>query len=177
MYFSYKRYVLSKISIYKALAVKNIHELPRIVKIVISSGLNNKILSLNNIKYISHDVKLISNQKPLYTYAKSSIAGFKIKRGLIVGLKVTLRSFKMYEFLDRLIYTAFPRARTFKGINISSFDDKNNLTIGISDYSIFPEILPIVNNMLGLNITICVNNVKRNSVIELFKALGLPING
>lgn len=161
---------------------KNDLAVPQIEKVVINLGIG-KILSSNDpanrdkiIENISSEVALISGQKPILTKSKKAVAGFKIRKNSPVGLKVTLRKKRMYDFLDRLINIVIPRMRDFQGIKEKSIDRNGNLTIGIREHIIFPEIQPEkAKNIFGLEVTIITNAKTRKEAIELFRLLGFPL--
>lgn len=156
---------------------KNIHEVPKVTKIVINRGLgdaskNNKALE-NSVK----EIALITGQQPVITKARKSVAGFKIREGVPVGLAVTLRKNLMYSFLERFTNLALPRIRDFKGISIKSFDGRGNYNIGIKEQLMFPEIeYDRVDQIRGLDIAITTTAKTQQEGIALLKALGMPFN-
>lgn len=156
---------------------KNIHEVPKITKIVINRGLgeaskNNKALE-NSVK----EIALITGQQPVITKARKSVAGFKIREGVPVGIAVTLRKNLMYSFLERFTNLALPRIRDFKGISIKSFDGRGNYNIGIKEQLMFPEIeYDRVDQIRGLDIAITTTAKTQQEGIALLKALGMPFN-
>jgi large subunit ribosomal protein L5 len=156
---------------------KNIHEVPKITKIVINRGLgeasrNNKALE-NSIKEIAS----ITGQQPVITKARKSVAGFKIREGVPVGIAVTLRKNLMYSFLERFTNLALPRIRDFKGISIKSFDGRGNYNIGIKEQLMFPEIeYDRVDQIRGLDVSISTTAKTQQEGIALLKALGMPFN-
>ncbi len=161
---------------------RNKMAVPKIEKVVINTGFGRLVVGKTNEEQkkiqeeILQGLSLISGQKPILTRAKKSISGFKVRQGMPIGAKITLRGQRMYDFLERLIHIALPRSRDFQGIKESSFDKKGNLTIGIREQIAFPEILPEkVKNIFGLEITITTNSKNREEGIELFKLLGFPI--
>jgi len=153
---------------------KNNMAVPKIKKVIVNVGIG--ALKDNKAQEaISSDLALITGQKPAPTQAKRAIAGFKIREGMVVGLKVTLRGRKMFEFLSRLINTAIPRIRDFRGLDPKSVDQGGNLNIGIKEHIIFPEISPEqIKSIFGLEVTV-VTNSKREYALELFSLLGFPI--
>jgi large subunit ribosomal protein L5 len=176
----YQKEVIPKmIEIFK---YKNKMAVPKIEKVIVNVGFG-KLVAGKSLKEqqeiankISEDLALITGQKPILTKAKKSISTFKVKRGMPLGAKVTLRGKRMYDFLERLIHIALPRTRDFQGIEEKSFDQKGNLTIGISEHIAFPEISPEkVQNIFGLEITIVTNAKKREESINLLKLMGFPI--
>ena len=156
---------------------KNVHEVPKITKIVINRGLgeaskNNKALE-NSVK----EIALITGQQPVITKARKSVAGFKIREGVPVGIAVTLRKNLMYSFLERFTNLALPRIRDFKGISIKSFDGRGNYNIGIKEQLMFPEIeYDRVDQIRGLDIAIATTAKTQQEGIALLKALGMPFN-
>jgi large subunit ribosomal protein L5 len=156
---------------------KNIHEVPKVTKIVINRGLgeasrNNKALE-NSVKEIAS----ITGQQPVITKARKSVAGFKIREGVPVGIAVTLRKNLMYSFLERFTNLALPRIRDFKGISITSFDGRGNYNIGIKEQLMFPEIeYDRVDQIRGLDISIATTAKTQQEGIALLKALGMPFN-
>ena len=156
----------------KKLGYENQMCIPKIEKIIISISTKDIILNPKIINTVYEDLYLITGQKPLITKAKCSISGFKLRKGEVLGLKVTLRKIMMYEFLDRLINIALPRIKDFKGININSFDKNGNLSIGIREYMIFPEInYNRVDKIRGLGIVIVTSaktNIEAKFLLEMF---------
>lgn len=154
----------------------NIHQVPKITKIVITYGLGIK--AVQNKTYFQksiEDVRAITGQHPVITKAQKSIAGFKIREGMPIGLMVTLRKEKMYSFLERLIKLALPRTRDFRGLNADSFDKYGNYSLGISDQLVFPEIQDdMLDQKRGFNITIVTNCKNSTESYYLLKNLGLP---
>ena len=157
------------------LKLKNIHEVPKINKIVLNMGIGDAKDDSKLVDKAVEDLTLISGQKAVKTRARKAISGFKIRSDMPLGAKVTLRNKMMYEFLDRLITIAFPRIRDFRGLNISSFDGKGNYSIGIKEHIIFPEInFDKVDKVKGLDITICTSARNNNEALELLKSFNMP---
>jgi large subunit ribosomal protein L5 len=167
----------------KEFGIKNIYAVPSIKKVVINVGLGR---ILNNtgggknaedlLKEIKKDVSLITGQWPAETKAKKSIASFKVREGQTVGLKVTLRGQRMYDFIARLVNIALPRIRDFKGIPEKNLDEHNNLNIGIYEASVFPEVTnSVLKHPFGLQITLVTNDKHRERVVKLLKMLGFPL--
>jgi len=155
---------------------------PRIEKVVLNAGIGKILGNIDASKRekavedMMADLALISGQKPIPTRAKKSISGFKVKKGAIVGLKVTLRRKRMYDFLARLIHLALPRVRDFQGISPDSFDQDGNLTIGIREHIVFPEIKPEKSKIhFGFEVCIVTTTKNKEESIELLKLLGFPI--
>lgn len=161
---------------------KNKMAVPKIEKVVLNVGFGRLISGKSSdeqkkiYESILNDLTLIAGQRAILTFAKKSISGFKTRKGLAIGAKVTLRRKRMYDFLERLIHIALPRSRDFRGIEKKSFDQKGNLTIGIKEQTVFPEILPEKAKIIfGLEATISIKTKKREEAIELLKLLGFPI--
>ena len=155
--------------------LKNIFEVPKLVKIVLNMGVGEAVSDSKVINKAIEDLSLITGQKPVITRAKKSIAGFKLRKGLNIGCKVTLRKKRMYEFLDRLIFIALPRVRDFKGLSKKSFDGNGNYSIGIKEQIIFPEIdYDKVDRIRGMDITITTTTTNQDHAYELLKSFNLP---
>ena len=156
---------------------KNIHEVPKITKITVNRGLgeaskNNKALDIS-----VQELASITGQQPIITKARKSIAGFKIRDGMPVGIAVTLRKQIMYAFLERFIHLSLPRIRDFKGVSIKGFDGRGNYNIGIREQLIFPEIeYDKVDQIRGMDISITTSAKTQQEGIALLKALGMPFN-
>jgi large subunit ribosomal protein L5 len=161
---------------------KNVMAVPKIEKVVLNIGFG-KIISTKTSdeqkkfhKNISENLALISGQRPILTSAKKAIAGFKTRKGMLVGAMETLRRKKMYDFLEKLIYVALPRTRDFRGIDLKSFDNKGNLTISIKEHTVFPEIvLENIKFVFGFEITVVTTTKSREQGIELLKLMGFPL--
>jgi len=163
---------------------KNEMALPRIEKVVLNTGFGREIANKTGedhkrfIDFIVDEMSLIAGQRALKTMAKKSIASFKIRKGMAIGAKVTLRGKKMTDFLERLIHLVLPRTRDFQGISPKSVDGQGNLTLAIREHIAFPEITPEkARNIFGLEITVVSTAKKREEALELFKLLGFPIKG
>ena len=157
------------------MSLKNIFEVPKIEKIVVNIGVGEATTDSKKINSAIEDLAQITGQKPQVTQAKKSIAGFKLRKGLNIGCKVTLRKNRMYEFLDRLIYIALPRVRDFKGLSKKSFDGNGNYSIGIKEQIIFPEInYDKIDKIRGMDISIVTNTYKEDHAYELLKGFNLP---
>ncbi len=160
------------------LSVNNIHQVPKITKIVINMGIGEAKDDSKIIDKAQEELSLISGQKAIKTKAKKAIAGFKIRAGMPLGTSVTLRNKKMYEFLDRLVNIAIPRIRDFRGLNPKSFDGSGNYSIGIKEQIIFPEInYDKIDKVRGLNISICTTAKTDNEALELLKCFNMPFSG
>ncbi|MGB0697622.1 MAG: 50S ribosomal protein L5 [Rhodospirillaceae bacterium] len=148
---------------------------PKIDKIVINMGVGEASQDRKLIEGPLSDMTAISGQKPIITRAKKSIAGFKLREGMIVGCKVTLRRERMYEFLDRLITIALPRVRDFRGVSAKAFDGRGNYNMGIKEQIVFPEIdYDRVDKVRGMDITICTNAPTDDEARELLAAFDMP---
>ena len=157
------------------LNIENVHEVPKINKIILNMGIGEAKDDAKIVDKAVEDLSLISGQKAVKTKAKKAISGFKIRAGMPLGAKVTLRNKIMYEFLDRLINIAFPRIRDFRGLNIKSFDSKGNYSMGIKEHIIFPEInYDKIDKVRGLDITICTSAKNNEQAIELLKSFNMP---
>ena len=155
--------------------LKNIFEVPKISKIVVNIGVGEAVSDSKKINAALDDLASITGQKPVVTKAKKSIAGFKLRKGLSIGCKVTLRKNRMYEFLDRLIYIALPRVRDFKGLSSKSFDGNGNYSIGIKEQIIFPEIdYDKIDKVRGMDINIVTDTNNQDHALELLKGFNLP---
>lgn len=156
---------------------KNDLAVPKIKKVIVNVGIGSSALKDEKIQeIISKDLTLITGQKPVPTLARKAIAGFKTRKGMEVGLKITLQGKRMFEFLSRLINVALPRTRDFRGLSPKSIDQGGNLTIGIKEHIIFPEISgEDIKKIFGLEVTVVSNARTRKEALELFKLLGFPI--
>ena len=155
--------------------LENIFEVPKIEKIVVNMGVGEAAIDSKKINSAIDDLMQITGQKPQMTQAKKSIAGFKLRKGLNIGCKVTLRKNRMYEFLDRLIYIALPRVRDFKGLSKKSFDGNGNYSIGIKEQIIFPEInYDKIDKIRGMDICIVTTTKREDYAYELLKGFNLP---
>ena len=157
------------------LGLKNIFEVPKIEKIILNMGVGEGKDDSKIIDKALEDLTLISGQKAIKTKSKKAISGFKIREGMPLGAKVTLRNKIMYEFLDRLVNIAIPRIRDFRGLNQNSFDGSGNFSMGIKEHVIFPEInFDKVDKTIGMDITICTSAKNNNEAIELLKSFNMP---
>ena len=155
----------------------NILQTPRLKKIVVNIGVGENVADSKKINAAVDDLALITGQKPSITKAKKSIAGFKLRKGMNIGCKVTLRKDRMYEFVDRLITIALPRVRDFKGLSKKSFDGNGNYSLGIKEQIIFPEInYDKIDKVRGMDITIITSAKKDSEAMELLKGFNFPFN-
>ena len=157
------------------LGLKNIFEVPKIKKIILNIGVGEGKEDSKLIDKALDDLTLISGQKAVKTISKKAISGFKIRAGMPLGVKVTLRNKIMYEFLDRLVNIAIPRIRDFRGLNSKSFDGNGNFSMGIKEHVIFPEInFDKVDKVRGMDIIICTSAKNNNEALELLKSFNMP---
>lgn len=159
----------------KKFGYKSPMEVPRIVKITLNMGVGEAVANKKVLDFAIADMTAIAGQKPLTTYAKKSIAGFKIRAGWPIGCKVTLRRERMYEFLERLVSIAIPRIRDFRGLNNRSFDGRGNYSLGIREQIVFPEIkYDEVDALRGLDITITTTAKTNEEGRALLSAFNFP---
>ena len=154
---------------------KSIMQVPKLSKICLNRGVNGATNDKKLIDISIDELTQIAGQKAVATLSKKDISNFKLRKGIPIGVKVTLRGKKMYEFLDRLISIALPRVRDFKGLNDKSFDSFGNYTFGIIEQLIFPEIdVDKINRITGMDITLVTDTKNKNEALELLIALGMP---
>jgi large subunit ribosomal protein L5 len=154
---------------------KSVMEVPRLVKIAINQGVGKGTQDKKLVENAVDELTLITGQRAVKTKAKKSVSNFKLREGMHIGARVTLRDKQMYEFLDRLIAVALPRVRDFRGINDKSFDGRGNYSMGIKEQIVFPEIdLDKVSNVTGMDITFVTTAKTDAEALALLKALGLP---
>jgi len=159
----------------KEFGMKNPMAVPHLNKIVINMGVGEATQNAKVLDPAVHDLGAIAGQKPVVTRAKKSIAAFKVRENMPIGAMVTLRGDRMYEFFDRLVNTALPRVRDFRGVSTKSFDGRGNYTLGLKDQLVFPEIdYAKVDKMKGMNITIVTTAQNDNQARSLLKHLGMP---
>jgi len=157
------------------LGLKNLFEVPKLNKIILNMGVGDGKDDTKLIEKALEDLSLISGQKAIRTKSKKAISGFKIRAGMPLGVKVTLRNKIMYEFLDRLVNIAIPRIRDFRGLNMKSFDGNGNFSMGIKEHVIFPEInFDKVEKIRGMDITICTTAKNNKEALELLKSFNMP---
>ena len=157
------------------LGFKNMFEVPKINKIILNMGIGDGKEDSKLIDKAQEDLTLIAGQKAVKTKSRKAISGFKIREGMPLGVKVTLRNKIMYEFLDRLVNIAIPRIRDFRGLNSKSFDGKGNFSIGIKEHVIFPEInFDKVEKIRGMDVTICTSAKNNTEALELLKSFNMP---
>ncbi len=154
---------------------KSVMQVPRLEKICINQGIGAAVSDKKLIEIAIEELSAITGQKAVPTKAKKAISNFKLREGIPIGVRVTLRGRKMYEFLDRLITLALPRVRDFRGISPKGFDGRGNYTLGVKEQIIFPEIsIDKVNKMTGMNITLITNAKNNQEAYQLLKILGMP---
>lgn len=159
----------------KKFGYKNIMEVPKLDKVVINMGVGEAKENAKILESAMHDLEIISGQKPIATKAKNSIANFKIREGMNIGCKVTLRGEKMYEFVDRLVNLALPRVRDFRGVNPNAFDGRGNYALGIKEQLIFPEIeYDKVDKVRGMDVIFVTTAKTDEEARELLAQFNMP---
>jgi large subunit ribosomal protein L5 len=169
----YKKDVIP--ALMKRFNYKNVMQVPRLEKICLNRGVNGAVTDKKLVDVAIDELTLITGQKAVPTMSKKDISNFKLRKNMPIGARVTLRGVKMYEFLDRLIATALPRVRDFKGVNEKAFDGRGNYTLGVTEQIIFPEVdIDKVNKITGLDITLVTTADTNEEAFELLKELGMP---
>lgn len=169
----YRKEIIGKIR--KDFAYKNAMQVPRLEKIVLNIGMGEAIENKKLLEAAVEEMTLISGQRPVRTKAKKSVAAFKVRKGMEIGCKVTLRGDRMYEFLDRFINIALPRVRDFRGVSKDSFDGRGNFAVGIKEQIIFPEIdYDKVETVHGMDIVICTSARTDEEAKKLLEYFGMP---
>ncbi|MFL2804646.1 MAG: 50S ribosomal protein L5 [Dehalococcoidia bacterium] len=159
----------------KEFGYKGVMEIPRVTKVIVNMGLGEALQNSKAIENATSDLSLITGQKPVTTKARKSIAGFKLREGMPIGAKVTLRGKRMYEFLDRLLNAALPRIRDFQGIERECFDGRGNCSIGIREHTIFPEIdYNNIDKIRGLQVVIVTTANTDQEGMRLLELAGMP---
>lgn len=154
---------------------ENIHQVPKLTKVTVNRGLGEAAQNAKALEFSLNEIALITGQKPVVTRAKKAIAGFKIRKGMPVGIMVTLRSDRMYAFLDRFINLSLPRIRDFRGISPKSFDGRGNYTLGVREQLIFPEVeYDSIDQIRGMDISIITTANTDEEGRALLKELGMP---
>ena len=172
---AYEKEIITKLM--TKLSVKNKHEVPKIEKIILNMGLGEDGNDNKKLKACLDDMALIAGQKPIITKFKKSISNFKTRKGSNAGIKVTLRAYKMYEFIDRLVNIALPRIKDFRGLSSKSVDNSFNFSFGIKEHIVFPEVnFDKVDKIRGLDITIVTTSKSKSGTIELLKEFNFPLN-
>ena len=173
--FAYDKEIVKKLM--SKLSVNNKHEVPKIEKIILNMGLGEDASDGKKLKACVDDMALITGQKPVITKFKKSISNFKTRKGTNAGVKVTLRSNKMYEFIDRLVNIALPRIKDFRGLTVKGVDKSNNFSFGVKEHIIFPEVnFDKVDKIRGLDITIVTSSKSKEGTIELLREFNFPLN-
>jgi len=169
----YKENVASTLK--EKLGYKNVMEIPRLEKIIINMGIGEATQNPKALDGAVQDLQTIAGQKPIVTKAKKSIASFKLREGMPIGCKVTLRGNMMYEFMDRLVNATLPRIRDFRGVSAKAFDGRGNYTLGLKEQIIFPEIdYDKVDKVRGMNIVFVTSAKTDEEARELLKLMGMP---
>ena len=169
----YKNEIVAKLE--KDLGIKNINQVPKLEKIIVNMGVGGAAADSKLLDAAVADMRIITGQQPMICRAKKSIAGFHIREGQAIGCKVTLRGDRMWEFLDRLLSTALPRVRDFRGLSPYSFDGRGNYSLGITDQLIFPEIdYDKIDRTRGMDVTVVTTAPDDEQGYALLKELGFP---
>lgn len=159
----------------KKFGYANVMQIPRIEKIVINMGVGEAVNDRKKVDVAAGDLALIAGQKPVITRARKAIATYKVREGMAIGAKVTLRGDRMYEFLDRFVTIALPRVKDFRGLNPKSFDGRGNYATGLKEHLVFPEIdYDKVDNVLGLDVIVCTSARTDDEARELLKGFNFP---
>ena len=160
----------------KDFGIKNVMAIPRVEKVVINVGIGKMTKDDKFIEKAQRDLALLSGQKPVFRKAKKSISGFKSREGTNIGMVVTLRGKRMYDFIDRLIHVALPRSKDLRGLDIKNFDSNGNLNLGIKEHNIFPEVTyESLKDIFGLEVTVVTSARNREKGIALLKLMGFPL--
>jgi large subunit ribosomal protein L5 len=168
-------YKEKKAELKEQLGLKNVHEVPKLEKIVVNCAVGSQAERKQAVEDAVNEVTIITGQKPVVTKSKKAIANFKLREGENVGVKVTLRGPRMYDFMMRLVRTAIPRIRDFRGVAPRAFDGRGNYTLGVNDQSIFPEIeLDKIKRTLGFDITFVTSTNNDDHAREMLRVLGMP---
>lgn len=169
----YKDQILPQLS--EKLGRKNLHSLPRLQKIVVSMGVGSAIADKKHMEDALSALTEITGQKPMVCRARKSVATFRLREGMPIGCKVTLRGRRMYEFLDRLISIVLPRVRDFRGLNPKAFDKRGNYSLGLNEQLVFPELNPDkYTRPQGMNIALCCSTMSDDESRELLRGFGMP---
>jgi len=172
---TYEKEIVNKLM--SKLSLKNKHDVPKIEKVILNMGLGEDASDGKRLKACVEDMALIAGQKPVITKFKKSISNFKTRKGSNAGIKVTLRSQIMYEFIDRLINIALPRIKDFRGLSSKGVDSSFNYSFGIKEHIIFPEVnFDKVDKIRGLDITIVTTSRSKQGTLELLKEFNFPLN-
>jgi large subunit ribosomal protein L5 len=173
LYETYKSEIVPKLM--EKFQYKNVMQVPRVERVVINIGVGEAIQNPKALDGAVNDLTIISGQKPVVTRAKKSIAGFKLREGMAIGCKVTLRGERMYNFLDKLINLSLPRVRDFRGVSPQAFDGRGNYSLGIKEQTIFPEIeYDKIDKIRGLEVVIVTTSKTDEEARELLRHMGMP---
>lgn len=176
LYETYKKEIVPRLK--EKLGIKNPMLVPRLEKIVVNSSTSEALKSPKVLDVISHELGMITGQRPVVRKAKKSIANFKLRKGQPLGVSVTLRRQRMYEFFNRLVNVALPRSRDFKGLPRRGFDGHGNYSLGVTEQIIFPEILAEkIERIWGMNVSIVTSTDSDEQAFELLSAMGFPFRG
>jgi len=172
---SYDKEIIGKLM--SKLNIKNKHQVPKIEKIILNMGLGEDASDGKKLKSCIEDMSLIAGQKPIITKFKKSISNFKTRKDSNAGVKVTLRSHKMYEFIDRLVNIALPRIKDFRGLSFKGIDSSYNYSFGVKEHIIFPEVnFDKVDKIRGLDVTLVTSSTTKEGILELLKEFNFPLN-
>ena len=172
---TYEKEIVTKLL--SKLSLKNKHDVPKIKKIILNMGLGEDASDGKKLKACVDDLALIAGQRPVITKFKKSISNFKTRKGANAGVKVTLRSSRMYEFIDRLINIALPRIKDFRGLSSKGIDNSYNYSFGIKEHIVFPEVnFDKVDKIRGLDITLVTSSKSKVGTFELLKEFNFPLN-
>ena len=172
---TYKNEIIGKLM--NKLSLKNKHDVPKVKKIILNMGLGEDGSDSKKLKACADDIALISGQKAVITKFKKSISNFKTRKGSNAGVKVTLRSQKMYEFMDRLVNIALPRIKDFRGLSLKGIDSSYNYSFGIKEHIVFPEVnFDKVDKIRGLDVTVVTSSKNKQGTLELLKEFNFPLN-
>ncbi len=159
----------------KRFGYRNIHQVPRLEKIVVNMGVGDATQDSKALDGAMQDLAIITGQRPMVNRARKSVANFRLRQGMPIGCKVTLRGVRMYDFLDKLINVALPRIRDFRGVSLRSFDGRGNYSLGLREQLIFPEInYDDIAKIRGMDVTIVTSAKTDEEAAELLRALGMP---
>ena len=159
----------------KKFSYENVMQIPKIEKVVVNMGVGESVNDRKKVDNAAADLALIAGQKPVVTRARKAIATYKVREGMAIGCKVTLRGDRMYEFLDRFVTIALPRVKDFRGLNAKSFDGRGNYATGLKEHIVFPEIdYDKVDNVLGLDVIVCTSARTDDEARELLKGFNFP---
>ncbi|OGL72198.1 50S ribosomal protein L5 [Candidatus Uhrbacteria bacterium RIFCSPHIGHO2_02_FULL_54_11] len=159
----------------KELGLSNIHEVPTPLKVTVNVGMSKGLKDARYMETVEETLRRITGQKPVMTKARLSIANFKIREGMVIGMKVTLHGKRMWDFLDKVVRVSFPRVRDFRGIPVSTVDESGNLSVGFREHMAFPEIRSDEIELIhGLQVTITTSARTREKGLALFRSLGFP---